>query len=125
MPRLFTPEHEWIDTKDGIATVGITDHAQSQLGELVFVELPQVGRTLAKGDTAATVESVKAASDVYTPVSGEIVEVNDAIVGDPARINTEAESGAWLFKVRMTAESELVGLMDDKAYGAFAGEEGH
>jgi glycine cleavage system H protein len=125
MSRLFTQEHEWIDTQDGIATVGITDHAQSQLGELVFVELPQIGRTLAKGDTAAVVESVKAASDVFTPVSGEVVEVNDALVGDPARINSEAESGAWLFKLRLAGDSELAGLMDEKAYRDFAGTEGH
>ena len=122
MPRLFTQEHEWIDAQGGIATVGITDHAQAQLGELVFVELPQVGRKLAKGDTAATVESVKAASDVYAPLTGEVVEVNDAIVSDPARINAEAESGAWLFKLRMTGEGELAGMMDETAYRAFAAD---
>ncbi len=125
MPRYFTQEHEWIDHQGGIATVGITDHAQSQLGELVYVELPQVGRKVKKGDATAVVESVKAASDVYTPVSGEIVEVNEAIASEPTRLNAEAESGAWLFKLRMDGEGELAGLMDEAAYRAFAGDEAH
>jgi glycine cleavage system H protein len=120
MPRYFTQEHEWLDKDGDVATVGITDHAQEQLGEIVYVELPKIGRTVKKGDAAAIVESVKAASDVYTPISGEIVEVNDAIVSDPARVNSEAESGAWLFKVRVASASELEGLMDEKAYRAFA-----
>jgi glycine cleavage system H protein len=120
MPRYFTQEHEWLDQDGDVATVGITDHAQEQLGEIVFVELPKIGRQVKKGDAAAIVESVKAASDVYTPVSGEIVAVNDAIVSDPARLNAEAEGGAWLFKVRVAAASELEGLMDEKAYRAFA-----
>jgi glycine cleavage system H protein len=120
MPRYFTEEHEWLDQDGDVATVGITDHAQEQLGELVFVELPQIGRQVKKGDAAAVVESVKAASDVYAPISGEIVAVNDALVSDPAKINSEAESGAWLFKVRLAAKSELEGLMDEKAYRAFA-----
>lgn len=120
MPRYFTEEHEWLDKDGDVATVGITDHAQEQLGELVFVELPQIGRQVKKGEAAAVVESVKAASDVYTPVSGEIVAVNDAVVSDPTRINTEAETGAWLFKVKVASASELEGLMDEKAYRAFA-----
>lgn len=120
MPRYFTQEHEWLDKDGDVATVGITDHAQEQLGEIVYVELPKIGQKVKKGDAAAIVESVKAASDVYTPVSGEIVAVNDAIVSDPARVNGEAESGAWLFKVRVAAVSELEGLMDEKAYRAFA-----
>ena len=123
MPRYFTQDHEWIDSQGGIATVGITDHAQSQLGELVYVELPQVGRQMQKGEAAAVVESVKAASDVFTPVSGEIVEVNQAIVEDPARINAEAEGGAWLFKLRISGEGELAGLMDETAYRKFADDE--
>jgi glycine cleavage system H protein len=120
MPRLFTEDHEWIDQDGDVATVGITDHAQTQLGELVYVELPPVGRTVKKGEGAAVVESVKAASDVYTPVSGEIVAVNDAVAADPTKINTEAESGAWLFKVKVATKSDLDGLMDEKAYRAFA-----
>jgi glycine cleavage system H protein len=120
MPRYFTEEHEWLDQDGDVATVGITDHAQEQLGEIVYVELPKVGRQVKKGEAAAIVESVKAASDVYTPISGEIVAVNDAIVSDPARVNSEAETGAWLFKVRVATASELDGLMDEKAYRAFA-----
>jgi glycine cleavage system H protein len=120
MPRLFTEDHEWIDQDGDVATIGITDHAQTQLGELVFVELPQIGRKVKKGEAAAVVESVKAASDVYTPVSGEVVAVNEPVATDPTKINTEAETGAWLFKVKIAAASELDGLMDEKAYRAFA-----
>ena len=120
MPRLFTEDHEWIDQDGDVATVGITDHAQTQLGELVYVELPQVGRQVKKGEAAAVVESVKAASDVYTPVSGEVVAVNEAVASDPTKINSEAESGAWLFKVRLAVKADLDGLMDEKAYRAFA-----
>lgn len=119
MARYFTEEHEWLDRHDDITTVGITGHAQEQLGEIVFVELPQIGRRLKKGDAAAVVESVKAASDVFAPVSGEVVETNDALVADPARINSEAESGAWLFKLRIADEAEFAGLMDEAAYRKF------
>jgi glycine cleavage system H protein len=119
MSRYFTEEHEWLDRQGDIAAVGITNHAQEQLGEIVYVELPQTGRRVTKGEAVAVVESVKAASDVYTPVSGEIVEVNAAIATDPARVNAEAESGAWLFKVRIADVAEFAGLMDETAYRKF------
>jgi len=125
MPRYFTQDHEWIDHAGGIATVGITDHAQAQLGELVYVELPQVGRKVEKGEATAVVESVKAASDVYTPVGGEVVEVNDAVAAEPTRLNSAAESSAWLFKLRIAGEGDLAGLMDEAAYRKFAEDEGH
>lgn len=125
MPRYFTQDHEWIDHQGGIATVGITDHAQGQLGELVYVELPQVGRQVKKGEATAVVESVKAASDVYTPVSGEVVEVNEAVAAEPTQINSAAEGAAWLFKLRIQGEGELAGLMDEAAYRKFVGDEAH
>lgn len=116
--RYYTPDHEWIEVVDGIATIGITNFAQEQLGDLVFVELPEVGRTFAKGDTAVVVESVKAASDVYAPVSGEVTEVNDVLVEEPGKVNEAAESDAWLWKMRISDASELEGLMDAAAYEA-------
>jgi glycine cleavage system H protein len=120
LTKYFTQDHEWIDRNGDIVTVGITDHAQSQLGDIVFLELPNVGRTVNKGESAAIVESVKAASDVYTPLSGEIVEINEALVGDPAKINTDAQS-AWLFKLRISNESEMNGLLDEAAYSKLIG----
>lgn len=114
--RYYTDEHEWIEVEGDIATVGITDYAQGQLGDIVFVELPKVGRSVRKAETAATVESVKAASDVYAPVSGEIVAVNDALTGEPALVNTDPAGGAWFFKVKLSDKSELDGLMDEAAY---------
>lgn len=116
--RYYTPDHEWIEVVDGLATIGITNFAQEQLGDLVFVELPEVGRTFAKGDTAVVVESVKAASDVYAPVSGEVTEVNDALVEEPGKVNEAAESDAWLWKMRISDAGELDGLMDAAAYEA-------
>ena len=116
MAKYFTKDHEWLDRDGDVVTVGITNHAQSQLGDIVFLELPKIGRTVKKGDSAAIVESVKAASDVYAPLSGEVVEVNEELVADPARINTEAEGGAWLFKLRMSDEAELKDAMDEAAY---------
>jgi glycine cleavage system H protein len=121
LARLFTKEHEWLDRNGDVVTVGITDHAQSQLGDIVFLELPKIGRQVKKGDSAAIVESVKAASDVYAPLTGEVVEVNEALVGDPARINTEAENGAWLFKLRLSDEGELKEAMDEAAYKQIIG----
>ena len=117
----YTQDHEWIRVENGVATIGITNHAQEQLGDLVFVELPEVGRAVGKGEAAAVVESVKAASDVYTPVSGEIVAVNGEVTGDPALVNREAEAGGWLMQVRLSDPSETAGLMDEAAYKAFAG----
>jgi glycine cleavage system H protein len=120
----FTKDHEYIRVDGDIGTVGITDHAQSQLGDVVFVELPEVGRTLKAGEAAAVVESVKAASEVYAPVSGEVVEANGDIAGTPALVNEDAEGKAWFFKIRLTDRSELDKLMDRAAYDAFVKEQG-
>jgi glycine cleavage system H protein len=114
----FTEDHEWIRVEDGVATVGITDYAQEQLGDLVFVELPQVGTSLSKGDTAVVVESVKAASDVYAPVNGDITAVNDALSDDPALVNSSATDKGWLWKMQLADQSQLEGLMDEAAYQA-------
>ncbi|MEO8722886.1 MAG: glycine cleavage system protein GcvH [Sphingobium sp.] len=119
MSRYFSEEHEWIDVDGDIATVGITDFAQGQLGDIVFVELPVEGATFEKGDDAAVVESVKAASDVYAPVSGEVVEVNGELEGEPALVNSDAEEEGWFFKMRLTDASELDGLMNESAYEKF------
>ena len=119
MSRYFTEDHEWIDLDGEIATVGITDYAQGQLGDVVFVELPVAGRTLTKGDDAAVVESVKAASDVYAPVSGEIIEGNDELEAEPSLVNSDAEGDGWFFKMTLSDTSELDGLMDESAYAAF------
>lgn len=120
----FTKDHEYIRVDGDIGTVGITDHAQSQLGDVVFVELPEVGRTLKAGEAAAVVESVKAASEVYAPVSGEVVEANGDIAGTPALVNEDAEGKAWFFKIRLADRSELDKLMDRAAYDAFIKEQG-
>lgn len=119
MSRLFTEDHEWIDVDGEIATVGITDYAQGQLGDVVFVELPEFGRKVTKGGEAAVVESVKAASDVYAPVSGTITESNPALTDDPALVNTAPEAEGWFFKLTLADASELDGLMDKTAYDAF------
>lgn len=116
MAKYFTKDHEWLDRDGDVVTVGITNHAQSQLGDIVFLELPKIGRNVKKGDSAAIVESVKAASDVYAPLTGEIIEVNEKLVSDPARINAEAEGGAWLFKLRLSDEAELGDAMDEATY---------
>ena len=115
----FTRDHEWIRVEDGIATVGITDHAQTQLGDVVFVELPDVARNVTTGEPVAVVESVKAASDVFAPISGEVIETNGHIVGQPALVNEDAEGKAWFFKLKVTDAKELDGLMDRAAYEAF------
>lgn len=112
----FTPDHEWLQIDGDVATVGITTHAAAQLGDLVFVELPEAGASFCKGDSAATVESVKAASDVYSPVAGEIVAVNDAIVSDPSLVNSDPQGAAWFFKIKLADTSELDGLLDEAAY---------
>lgn len=114
----FTEDHEWIAVDGDTATIGITEHAQEQLGDLVFVELPDTGNSVAKGDDAVVVESVKAASDVYAPVSGEITEVNSALADDPSLVNRSAQGEGWLFKLKLSDSSELEGLMDDSAYKA-------
>ena len=114
----YTSDHEWITVDGEQATVGITDYAQEQLGDLVFVELPDVGKTLAKGEDAIVVESVKAASDVYAPVSGDVTAINDNLSDDPALINRAAESDGWLIKIKIGNMSELDELMDADAYKA-------
>jgi glycine cleavage system H protein len=116
MTTLFTEDHEWLDIDGDVVTVGITDYAQSQLGDVVFVELPKVGRALKKAEAAAVVESVKAASDVYAPITGEVVEINEALAAEPALVNSDAESKAWFFKIKLADKSELDGLMDAEAY---------
>lgn len=112
----YTEDHEWLSVEGGIATVGITDYAQEQLGDLVFVDVPQAGRTVTKGDSAAVVESVKAANDVYAPVDGEIVEGNSALSSDPSLVNSAAASDGWLWKMKLSDLSQLDGLMDEAAY---------
>jgi len=119
MPRYFTEDHEWIEVEGDAATIGITDYAQGQLGDIVFVEVPSAGTTLAKGKEAAVVESVKAASDVYAPVSGTVTEGNSALEDDPALVNTAPESEGWFFKLAMSDPGELDGLMDEAAYKDF------
>ncbi|MGI8942652.1 MAG: glycine cleavage system protein GcvH [Qipengyuania sp.] len=122
MARYFTEEHEWIDVEGDTATVGITDYAQEQLGDIVFVELPEVGKVIEQGKDAAVVESVKAASDVYAPISGEVMEANSALEDDPALVNTSSEGDGWFFKLAISDKSQLDGLMDEKAYKSFCDE---
>lgn len=119
MTRYFTDEHEWIEVDGTSATVGITDYAQSQLGDIVFAEVPAVGAKLTKGGDAAVVESVKAASDVYAPVSGTVIEGNDALADDPSLVNSDPEGAGWFFKIELDDASQLDGLMDADAYKAF------
>jgi glycine cleavage system H protein len=116
MPLYFTKEHEWIRLEGDIATVGISNHAQEQLGDIVFAEVPEAGRRVSKGQEAAVVESVKAASDVYAPISGEVIEGNQAVVDDPSLVNSDPEGDGWFFKLRLDSPSELEGLMDEAAY---------
>ena len=119
MTRYFTKEHEWVEVSGDAGTVGVTDYAQGQLGDVVFVDLPAPGKTLTKGGDAAVVESVKAASDVYSPVGGTVTEANAALEADPALVNTAAESDGWFFKLTLADAGELDGLMDEDAYAAF------
>ena len=119
MTRYFTEDHEWIEIDGDTATVGITNYAQGQLGDIVFAEVPAVGSTLKKGGDAAVVESVKAASDVYAPVSGTVTEGNDALGDDPALVNSDPEGEGWFFKLTLSEASELDSLMDEAAYKAF------
>ncbi|MGA2289336.1 glycine cleavage system protein GcvH [Bradyrhizobium sp.] len=118
MTRLFTSDHEWLRIEGDVATIGITDYAQTQLGDVVFVELPKVGRSLKKAEAAAVVESVKAASDVYAPISGDVLEINGALPEQPALVNSDAAGKAWFFKMKIADKSELDGLMDEAAYKA-------
>jgi glycine cleavage system H protein len=115
----FTTDHEWIRLQGDLAVIGITDYAQSQLGDVVYVELPEIGRQVEKGKEAAVVESVKAASEVYAPVSGEVAEVNDAITADPAKVNADPMGEGWFIKLRLADPKELDDLMDETAYQRF------
>ena len=115
----YTKSHEWVRAaQNGAVDIGISDHAQSALGDLVFVEVPEVGRTLSAGEACAVVESVKAASDVYAPISGEVLEVNEALTAEPAMVNSDAAGKAWFFKVKIADKGDLGGLMDEAAYKA-------
>lgn len=116
----YTQDHEWINTEGGTATVGITVHAQDALGDVVYVDLPEVGRSYAKGDVAGVVESVKAAADVFMPVDGEVTEVNEALRADPSLANSDPLGQGWFFKVKLANAAQLDGLMDETAYGEFA-----
>ena len=116
MSLYFTKDHEWILVEGDTATIGISKHAQEALGDIVFAEVPEAGRTVTKGQEAAVVESVKAASDVYAPVSGEVIEGNQAVADDPALVNSDAEGAGWFFKLKLADPSELDGLMDEGAY---------
>ncbi|WP_020698020.1 glycine cleavage system protein GcvH [Reyranella massiliensis] len=115
----YTEEHEWVRVEGDVATVGITQYAQEQLGDVVFVEVPAVGRKVAKGEACAVVESVKAASDIYAPVAGEIVEGNAALADSPGDVNAEPTGKGWFFKLKLADKAELDGLMDEAAYDAF------
>jgi glycine cleavage system H protein len=117
----FTKEHEWVRVDGDVATCGITDYAQSQLGDVVFVEVPALGKTVKRGDSAAVVESVKAASDVYAPVSGEVIEANAALPDNPGTVNTAAMGDGWFMKIRLSNKAELAELMDEAGYKAYLG----
>jgi glycine cleavage system H protein len=117
MPRYYTQDHEWIDSETG--QVGITDYAQSQLGDITYVDLPAAGQAVKKGDAACVVDSVKAASDVYSPVSGTISAANAALEGEPELVNSDAETSGWLFRIELSDQGELAGLMDRAAYDAY------
>lgn len=119
MPRYFSEDHEWIDVDGDTGTVGITDYAQGQLGDITFVELPDAGTAVKKGDAPCVVDSVKAASDVYAPVSGTVTESNAALEGEPELVNSDPETGGWLFRLTLSDPAELDGLMDQAAYEAY------
>jgi glycine cleavage system H protein len=120
----YTKEHEWIAVEDGVGTVGVTNHAQEQLGDIVFVELPEVGREVEQGGEAAVVESVKAASEVYAPLSGEVVEINEELSDNSALVNEDAEGKAWFMKIKLSDTDQLEDLMDRDAYNEFVESEG-
>ncbi|PCI45537.1 MAG: glycine cleavage system protein H [Alphaproteobacteria bacterium] len=119
MTTYYSEEHEWISIEGDTGTVGITDYAQNALGDIVFVEVPEVGTTYGKGDEIAVVESVKAASEIYAPISGKVISVNDALEDEPALVNAEAETGGWFYKVTLSNADELKELMDSDGYKAF------
>jgi len=119
MTRYFSKDHEWIEIDGDTGTVGITDYAQSQLGDITFVELPAPGQSVEQGDSVAVVDSVKAASDVYTPVSGIVTDVNGALEGEPELVNTDADADGWLFRLTLSDADQLAGLLDRAAYDAY------
>jgi glycine cleavage system H protein len=119
--KRYTPEHDWIEIDGDRAVVGITHHAQEQIGDVVFVELPEPGKKIAKGDVAAVVESVKAAFEIFAPLSGTVTEANAALAGDPALVNTASEAGGWLFQLTLSAPGEVALLLDEAAYQTLAG----
>lgn len=119
----YTKEHEWVKVDGDVATCGITDFAQEQLGDVVYVELPEVGRAVKQDEEIAVVESVKAASEVYAPVSGEVVAVNEALTDDPAKVNADAAGAGWFFQIKLSAPAEVEALMDEAAYKAFVAEQ--
>jgi glycine cleavage system H protein len=121
--KKYTKTHEWVAVEDRVATVGITNHAQEQLGDVVYVDLPEVGREVKKGEVVASIESVKAAADVYAPLSGKIVEVNEKLDTEPELLNKDPEGEGWLFKMEMSDESELEDLLDEQAYQEFCAQE--
>ncbi len=120
----YTDDHEYVHLDGDVATIGITKHAQQQLGDVVFVELPEVGKSFARGDEAAVVESVKAAAEIYAPVSGEVTQANEELEGNPGLVNEDPEGGAWFFKLKLSDKSELDGMMDADAYAKFVAEQG-
>ncbi len=120
----YTDDHEYLRIEGDVATIGITNHAQEQLGEVVFVELPEAGKGFAKGDEAAVVESVKAAAEVYAPISGEVVEANSALEANPGLVNEDPEGDAWFMKIKISDKSELDGMMDADGYAKFVAEQG-
>ena len=122
MTTKFTPDHEWLRTEGGVAVVGITHHAQDALGDVVFVDLPEVGKTYAQKEVAGVVESVKAAADVYMPVDGEVTEVNEALRADPSLANSDPLDAGWFFKVKLSNASQLDALMDETTYAKFSAE---
>lgn len=117
--KRYTEDHEWVQVDGDTAVVGISDHAQEQLGDIVFVELPEVGKTLEKGKEAAVVESVKAASEIYAPADGEVLAVNEALNDDPAKVNSDAEGDGWFFKMKLSDPAQVAALMDEAAYKSF------
>ncbi len=122
MSKYFTKDHEWVVVEGDIATVGITDHAQDQLGDIVYVELPEIDEEYEKGDDVSVVESVKAAGDVHNPVSGTVIEVNEALDDEPALVNNSPEGDGWIYKIELSDPTELEDLMDEAAYQAFISE---
>lgn len=122
MSRYFTKDHEWIKVEGDSGTVGITDYAQGQLGDITYVELPASGQEVKKGDSVSVVDSVKAASDVYTPVSGTVTDLNGALEDEPEMVNADAETGGWLFRIQLSNADELKELMDQAAYDAYVAE---